>query len=54
MTVQELKTILTYAEIDPEQKVYVNITLKDGHKTVQDIKTFNVFSDAIALNVKID
>jgi len=55
MTREELKTVLKYAEEYPNQRVMVVVKKEDGkHITNVDIKSFNVYSDAIVLNVEVD
>ena len=55
MTREELKTVLKYAEEYPNQRVMVVVKKEDGkHITNVDIKSFNVYSDAIVLNVDVD
>ena len=55
MTREELKTVLKYAEEFPNQRVMVVVKKEDGkHITNVDIKSFNVYSDAIVLNVEVD
>ncbi len=54
MTREELKTVLKYAEEYPNQRVMVVVKKEDGkHITNVDIKSFNVYSDAIVLNVEV-
>ena len=55
MTREELKTVLNFAEEYPNQKVMVVVKKEDGkHITNVDIKSFNIYSDAIVLNVEVD
>ena len=55
MTREELKTVLKYAEEYQNQRVMVVVKKEDGkHVTNVDIKSFNVYSDAIVLNVEVD
>ncbi len=54
MTREELKTVLKYAEEYPNQKVMVVVKKENGkHVTNVDIKSFNIYSDAIVLNVEV-
>ena len=55
MTREELKTVLNLAEEYPKQKVMV-VVKKENNKTVTnvDIDSFNVYSDAIVLNVEVN
>ena len=51
----ELQTVLKYAENYPNQKVMVVVKKKDSeHRTNVDIKSFNIYSDSITLNVEVD
>ena len=55
MTRKELNTVLKYAEEYPDQRVMVVVKKKDGkHITNVDIDSFNIYSDAIVLNVEVD
>ena len=58
MTTEQLRTILTYAEGEPNRDVKVTIQkVKDGDvKTITsvDIKSFNVYSDVVTLQVEVD
>lgn len=54
MTREDLKTILKYAEEYPDQKVMVVVRKKDGkHVTNVNVDSFNIYSDAIVLNVEV-
>ena len=53
MQVQELQTILEYADIQKDQKVQVRIE-KGNRITSVEIGSFNVYSDAVVLQVKVD
>jgi hypothetical protein len=54
MTRKELNTVLKYAEEYPDQRVMVVVKKKDGkHITNVDIDSFNIYSDAIVLNVEV-
>lgn len=54
MTRKELNTVLKYAEEYPDQRVMVVVRKKDGkHVTNVDIDSFNIYSDAIVLNVEV-
>ena len=54
MTREELKTVLKYAEEYPNQRVMVVVKKEDGkHITNVDIDSFNIYSDAIVLNVEV-
>lgn len=58
MTIDQLRTILAYAEGDPNREVRITIQkVKDGKiKTLTSvgIKSFNVYSDVIDLQVEVD
>lgn len=58
MTVEQLRTILAYAEGEPKREVQVTVQkVEDGKvKTLTSvgIKSFNVYSDAIVLQVEVD
>lgn len=54
MTRKELNTVLKYAEEYPDQKVMVVVKKADGkHVTNVNIDSFNIYSDAIVLNVEV-
>ena len=53
MSREELKVILKFAEEFPNQRVMVVVKKKDGKHVTVDIDSFNVYSDAIVLNVEI-
>lgn len=58
MTIDQLRTILAYAEGDSNREVRITIQkVKDGKiKTLTSvgIKSFNVYSDVIDLQVEVD
>lgn len=55
MTKEELQTLLKYSEEYPNQRVLVSVKKKDGkHFTNVDINSFNIYSDAIVLNVEVN
>ena len=58
MTIEQLKTILAYAEGESDRKVQITVQkVKDGEvKTLTSvgIKSFNVYSDAVVLQVEVD
>lgn len=58
MTIEQLRTILAYAEGEPNRDVQVTIQkVKDGDvKTLTSvgIKSFNNYSDAVVLQVEVD
>jgi hypothetical protein len=55
MTVEELRTILRYADIQQKQKVQIRVLRKgERHITSVDIDSFKIYSDAIVLNIEVD
>ena len=58
MTIEQLRTILAYAEGEPNREVQVTVQkVKDGKVetlTSVGIKSFNVYSDAVVLQVEVD
>ena len=58
MTIEQLRTILTYAEGESNRDVQVTIQkVKDGDVTTLTsvgIKSFNVYADAVVLQVEVD
>ena len=53
MQVQELQTILEYADIQKDQKVQVRIA-KGNRITSVEIGSFNVYADAVVLQVEVN
>ena len=54
MTIQELQTILSFAQVDKNQKVRVFATSKSGMKEYCDILSYNTFCDGIVLTIESD
>ena len=54
MTIQELQTILSFAQVDRNQKVRVFVTSKSGMKEYCDILSYNTFCDGIVLTIESD
>ena len=54
MKVQELRTILDYADIQQDQKVQVRVRKGEKKLTSVEIQSFNVYADAIVLYVELD
>ena len=52
MTIRDLQTILSFAQVDKSQKVRVLVTSKSGMMESCDILSFNTFSDGISLTVE--
>ena len=51
MTIQELKTILSYARVDPNEEVWVNVDFSGNGKEHCKILSFNTYTDGITLNI---
>lgn len=54
MSIDELMTLLKYADIDHGKKVYVEIRNSNGEIDVRDISSYHLYSDCIKLNICID
>lgn len=51
MTIQELKTILSYARVDPNQEVWINVDFSGKTKETCKILSYNTYGDGITLNI---
>lgn len=55
MTIKELKTILTYANVDDKQRVRIRLVRPNNQVCeIVEIDSFETFSDGICLDVKPD
>jgi len=54
MTIQELQTILSFAQVEKNQKVRVLVTSKSGMKEYCDILSYNTYCDGIVLTIESD
>lgn len=50
MTIEQLKTILNYADVKSDKKVYIQVHSK-GMKQNCEVESFGTYSDGIVLNV---
>ena len=51
MTIQQLRTILAFARVQPDQEVFVSIDYSGQGKENCHISSFETYVDAIKLNV---
>ena len=53
MTIQELITILTYADVNPFQKVIVKVNHSGAFTEFRDILSYSTHPDGIELNIVV-
>ena len=53
MTIQELITILTYANVNPFQKVIVKVNHSSTFTEFRDILSYSTHPDGIELNIVV-
>jgi hypothetical protein len=54
MTVEELRSILKYSEIEPNKPVRITVHKSSGTRTTVDVDNFNIYSDCFIINVNVD
>lgn len=54
MTVEELRSILKYSEIEPNKPVRITVHKSSGTITTVDVDNFNIYSDCFIINVNVD